>query len=41
MLRLDAIFLGPGLRTLKATVGDQWRGSDHLPVVAGAAMRRG
>lgn len=34
MLRLDAIFLAPGLRALDAGIGDRWRGSDHLPVVA-------
>jgi endonuclease/exonuclease/phosphatase family metal-dependent hydrolase len=34
VLRLDAIFLAPGLSALDATVGDGWRGSDHLPVVA-------
>jgi endonuclease/exonuclease/phosphatase family metal-dependent hydrolase len=34
VLRLDAIFLAPGLRALDGIVGDQWRGSDHLPVVA-------
>ncbi len=34
VLRLDAIFLAPGLRALDGTVGDLWRGSDHLPVVA-------
>jgi endonuclease/exonuclease/phosphatase family metal-dependent hydrolase len=34
VLRLDAIFLAPGLRALDARVGDRWWGSDHLPVVA-------
>jgi endonuclease/exonuclease/phosphatase family metal-dependent hydrolase len=34
MLRLDAIFLAPGIHALNAVVGDRWRGSDHLPVVA-------
>lgn len=34
VLRLDAIFLAPGLSAINATVGDAWRGSDHLPVVA-------
>lgn len=34
VLRLDAIFRGPGLRVLDSFVGDGWRGSDHLPVVA-------
>lgn len=34
MLRLDAIFLGPRIYLLDAFVGDRWRGSDHLPVVA-------
>ncbi|HET9880050.1 MAG TPA: endonuclease/exonuclease/phosphatase family protein [Candidatus Limnocylindria bacterium] len=33
MLRLDAIFLAPGLRALDAGIGDR-RGSDHLPVIA-------
>ena len=33
MLRLDAIFLAPGLRTLDAGIGDR-RGSDHVPVIA-------
>jgi endonuclease/exonuclease/phosphatase family metal-dependent hydrolase len=33
-LRLDAIFVAPGLSALDAIVGDGWRGSDHLPVVA-------
>jgi endonuclease/exonuclease/phosphatase family metal-dependent hydrolase len=34
VLRLDAIFLDPSMRALDGIVGDQWRGSDHLPVVA-------
>ena len=34
MLRLDAIFTSPALRTGEAGIGTQWRGSDHLPVVA-------
>jgi endonuclease/exonuclease/phosphatase family metal-dependent hydrolase len=34
VLRLDAIFLAPGIRALDATVGNRWQGSDHLPVVA-------
>jgi endonuclease/exonuclease/phosphatase family metal-dependent hydrolase len=34
VLRLDAIFLSNGLTVRDAVVGDGWRGSDHLPVVA-------
>jgi endonuclease/exonuclease/phosphatase family metal-dependent hydrolase len=34
LLRLDAIFVGPGVSVVDAHVGDSWRGSDHLPVVA-------
>jgi endonuclease/exonuclease/phosphatase family metal-dependent hydrolase len=38
VLRLDAIFLAPGIRVLDATVGNRWRGSDHLPVVVRVAV---
>lgn len=34
ILRLDAIFVTPGMRVLEAGIGDRWRGSDHLPVLA-------
>jgi len=38
MLRLDAIFVGRGLSVLDASVGDGYRGSDHLPVIARIAV---
>jgi len=38
MLRLDAIFVGTGLSVLDAFVGDGYRGSDHLPVIARIAV---
>ena len=38
LLRLDAVFVGPGLRVLDAFVGDRYRGSDHLPVIARIAV---
>ncbi len=34
LLRLDAIFVSPAVRSLEAGIGDRWRASDHLPVVA-------
>jgi endonuclease/exonuclease/phosphatase family metal-dependent hydrolase len=34
ILRLDAVFVSRGLRVLEAGIGDSWRGSDHLPVIA-------
>jgi endonuclease/exonuclease/phosphatase family metal-dependent hydrolase len=34
LLRLDAIFVDPGLSVRDAYVGGTWRGSDHVPVVA-------
>ena len=34
MLRLDAIFVSPAVRVVEAGIGDRWRGSDHVPVVA-------
>ena len=34
MLRLDALFTSPALQAREAGIGDAWRGSDHLPVVA-------
>jgi endonuclease/exonuclease/phosphatase family metal-dependent hydrolase len=38
ILRLDAIFVGPGLRVHDAFVDDRYRGSDHLPVIARIAV---
>ena len=38
ILRLDAIFVGPGVSVLEAFVDDRYRGSDHLPVIARIAM---
>ena len=38
ILRLDAVFVAPGLRVLDAGIGDRWLGSDHLPVVARLAV---
>ena len=38
MLRLDAIFVGSGVSVLDAFVGDRYRGSDHLPVIARIAV---
>ncbi len=34
LLRLDAIFTSPAIRTREAGIGVAWQGSDHLPVVA-------
>ncbi len=34
ILRLDAVFLSPAIRVVDAGIGDRWRGSDHLPVIA-------
>ncbi len=38
LLRLDAIFLSPAVHALEAGIGDRWRGSDHVPVVARIGM---
>jgi endonuclease/exonuclease/phosphatase family metal-dependent hydrolase len=40
VLRLDAIFLANGLTVRDAIVGDSWRGSDHLPVVARIGLEK-
>jgi endonuclease/exonuclease/phosphatase family metal-dependent hydrolase len=40
VLRLDAIFVANGLTVRGAVVGDGWRGSDHLPIVARIGLGR-